>query len=99
SMSGPAGDDYSTAGDFVKLARALVGRKLLDSARTAAVLGDRYARGGDFRAAGGGPGANAEFSIFPTGDIVVVLSNYDPPAATTIAQFIRSRLSPGPEGR
>lgn len=91
-MSGPAGDDYSTAGDFIKLARALTSHQLLDSTRTAAVLGARYAAGGDFRANGGGPGVNAEFSIFPAGDVMVVLSNYDPPAATRIAQFIRSLL-------
>ena len=93
-LSGPAGDHYSTVGDFVKLARAILDRKLLDSARTTALLGDRYARGVDFRANGGGPGTNAEFSIFPPGDIMVVLSNYDPPAATTVARFIRSRLLP-----
>jgi len=91
-MSSPAGDHYSTVGDFVKLARAILDRKLLDSAHTTALLGDRYARGVDFRANGGGPGTNAEFSIFPSGDIMVVLSNYDPPAATTVARFIRSRL-------
>jgi CubicO group peptidase (beta-lactamase class C family) len=90
--SGPAGDDYSTAADFIRFARALVSRRLLDSPRTAAVLGTRYRAGGDFRIAGGAPGVNAEFSIFPSGYVVVVLSNYDPPAATTIAQFIRGLL-------
>jgi len=90
--SGPAGDDYSTAADFIKLAHALVSHRLLDSARTSAVLGARYSAGGDFRIAGGGPGVNAEFSIFPSGDVVVVLSNYDPPSATSIAQFIRALL-------
>jgi CubicO group peptidase (beta-lactamase class C family) len=93
-MSGPAGDHYSTVGDFVKLARAILDRTLLDSAHTTALLGTRYARGMDFRANGGGPGTNAEFSIFPSGEIMIVLSNYDPPAATTVAQFIRSRLLP-----
>lgn len=95
-MSGPAGDHYSTAGDFIKLARALTSHRLLDSTRTAAVLGQRFAAGGDFRANGGGPGVNAEFSIFPSGDVMVVLSNYDPPAATVIAQFIRSLLGATP---
>lgn len=98
-MSSPAGDHYSTVGDFVKLANALTSRRLLDSAHTAALLGARYSSGNDFRANGGGPGVNAEFSIFPSGDVMVVLSNYDPPAATTVAQYIRSlimtRPSPG----
>jgi D-alanyl-D-alanine carboxypeptidase len=90
--SGPAGGHYSTAGDLLHLAQALASHRLLDSARTAAVYGARYAAGDDFRANGGGPGVNAEFSIFPSGDVMVVLSNYDPPAATEVAQFIRGRL-------
>jgi hypothetical protein len=94
SMSGPAGDHYSTAGDFLKLARALLGYRLLDSTHTIALLGQRYAAGTDFRANGGGPGANAEFSIFPTGEVMVVLSNYDPPAATSVAELIRGRIAP-----
>jgi CubicO group peptidase (beta-lactamase class C family) len=64
--SGPAGGHYSTAGDFLKLATAIAEHRLLDSARTVALYGARYARGEDFRANGGGPGVNAEFSIFPS---------------------------------
>jgi CubicO group peptidase (beta-lactamase class C family) len=93
-MSSPAGGDYSTVGDFLKLAEALLSHKLLDSVRTAAVLGARYAAGQDFRANGGGPGTNAEFSIFPGGEVIVVLSNYDPPAATAVAQYLRSLVAP-----
>ena len=89
-ISSPAGDHYSTAGDFLKLASAILGHRLLDSSRTAALLGARYASGKDFRYNGGGPGVNAEFSIFPTGEVLIVLANYDPPAATTVAQYIRS---------
>jgi CubicO group peptidase (beta-lactamase class C family) len=88
-LSGPAGGHISTVGDFLRLARALTSHRLLDSARTAAVLGARYARGEDFIANGGSAGMNAEFSLFPTGEVVVVLSNYDPPSATDVAQFIR----------
>jgi D-alanyl-D-alanine carboxypeptidase len=96
-MSGPAGDHYSTVGDFLKLADALTSHRLLDSANTAALLGARYSGGNDFRANGGGPGVNAEFSIYPAGDVMIVLSNYDPPAATTVAQYIRSLIAP-PKG-
>jgi len=92
-VSSPAGDHYSTVGDFLKLANALVSHRLLDSTRTAAVLGARYAAGSDFRANGGGPGVNAEFSIYPSRDVLVVFSNYDPPAATAIAQYVRSLLA------
>ena len=94
--SGPAGDDYTTAGDFIKLAQALTSYQLLDSARTAVVLGPQFQRGGEFRVGGGGPGVNAEFSISPSGYVVVVLSNYDPPAATTVAQFIRATVASPP---
>lgn len=95
-MSSPAGDHYSTVGDFLKLANAITSRRLLDSARTAALLGARYATGSDFRANGGGPGVNAEFSIFPSGEVMIVLSNYDPPAATSVAQYVRSLIAPNP---
>jgi hypothetical protein len=37
---------------------------------------------------------NAEFSICPTGEVLIVLANYDPPSATTIAQYIRSLIRP-----
>ncbi len=93
-MSSPAGDHYSTVGDFLKLANALTSHRLLDSAHTAALLGARYSSGNDFRANGGGPGVNAEFSIYPSGDVMVVLSNYDPPAATAVAQYVRSLIAP-----
>lgn len=93
-LSSPAGDHYSTVGDFLKLASALTSYRLLDSAHTAALLGTRHASGGDFRANGGGPGVNAEYSIYPTGDVMIVLSNYDPPSATVIAQYIRSLVQP-----
>jgi CubicO group peptidase (beta-lactamase class C family) len=92
-MSGPAGDHYSTVGDFLKLADAITSHRLLDSAHTAALLGSRYSSGNDFRANGGGPGVNAEFSIYPSGDVMVVLSNYDPPSATAVAQYIRSLIA------
>ncbi|HEV8597800.1 MAG TPA: serine hydrolase domain-containing protein [Gemmatimonadales bacterium] len=95
-MSGPAGDHYSTVGDFLKLADALLGYRLLDSARTTALLGVRYAAGQDFRANGGGPGTNAEFSIYPGGEVIVVLSNYDPPSGTAVAQYLRSLIAPPP---
>jgi CubicO group peptidase (beta-lactamase class C family) len=92
-LSSPAGDHYSTVGDFLKLATAITSYHLLDSTHTTSLLGARYASGKDFRANGGGPGVNAEFSIFPSGEVVVVLSNYDPPAATDVAQFIRSLIA------
>ena len=73
---------------------AIISHRLLDSAHTAALLGARYASETDFRSNGGGPGVNAEFSIYPSGHVMVVLSNYDPPSATAVAQYIRSLIAP-----
>jgi hypothetical protein len=92
--SGPAGGDLTTVGDLFRLARALRGFRLLDSTHTMTLFGPRYQRGDDFRANGGGPGVNAEFSMYPTGYTLVVLSNYDPPAATEVAEYIRALLKP-----
>ena len=45
---------------------------------------------------GGAPGINAVLSIYPdSGDVVVVLSNLDPPAAIDIDRSIGRALSPG----
>ena len=79
---------------WIEAAAALTSYRLLDSTHTTALLGARYASGSDFRANGRGPGVNAELSIFPSGDVVVVLSNYDPPAATDVVQYIRSLIAP-----
>jgi CubicO group peptidase (beta-lactamase class C family) len=92
-VASSAGDYFSTVADFKLLAKAILGNRLLDSARTKALLGARYASGEDFRSNGGGPGANAEFSIYPNGYVMIVLANYDPPAATSVAQAIRALIS------
>ena len=43
---------------------------------------------------GGFPGVNGELHILPaTREVVVVLANYDPPAATRLAEFILERLA------
>ena len=41
---------------------------------------------------GGAPGMNGELLIFPSGYVVIVLANMDPPAATEVARFIATRL-------
>ena len=42
---------------------------------------------------GGAPGMNGELRIFPKDEyVVIVLANLDPPAATTVADFISDRL-------
>jgi hypothetical protein len=46
---------------------------------------------------GGAPGMNGELAFEPNGGyVVVVLSNFDPPAAGQVAAFILDRLPPRP---
>ena len=104
-----AGGGYSTAGDLMRFAAALLAHKLLDRAHTDLVLAGKtpaprgqYAYGFFDRVVagqrvvghnGGFPGVNAELHIVPaTRAVVVVMSNYDPPAATELADFVVERL-------
>jgi CubicO group peptidase (beta-lactamase class C family) len=44
---------------------------------------------------GGAPGMNAEFWLAPErGDVIIVLSNTDPPSATAVAQWIAALMQP-----
>lgn len=103
-----SGSGYSTCGDLVKFAQALLKHKLLSPEMTEAVLKPRIDLGSKgnqhkYQAYGfqvfdidgtrriGHPGrfagVNARFDMYPeTDDIVVVLSNYDPPSAFGIAE-------------
>ena len=96
-----AGGGYSTAPDLLRFTEALVGDKLLSPQYTDWVLTgaepqqDRGRRagapaGGGLGIAGGAPGINAalEFDV-ATGDTIIVMSNYDPPAAMEIAKKAR----------
>lgn len=48
----------------------------------------------NFGHGGGAAGMNGQLRIFPeAGYVVVVLSNFDPPAAERVSSFITSRLS------
>lgn len=61
---------------------------------------DRVVGGRRFVGHGGGaPGMNGELAFEPDGGyVVVVLSNFDPPAAGQVAGFILGRLPPTPAG-
>jgi D-alanyl-D-alanine carboxypeptidase len=75
---------------------------LLTTGKVDTPRGDKYAFGfadtgagatRHFGHGGGAPGMNGELQIFPqSGYVVVVLSNFDPPAATRISDFIVNRL-------
>jgi D-alanyl-D-alanine carboxypeptidase len=105
---GPAGGGFSTAGDLLRFAAALLQHKLLSPEYTELVLmgkvglpfGEniKYAYGfqeeslnGQRRVGHGGAfaGINSELHIYPDlGYTVVVMSNYDPPAATLVAKRV-----------
>ena len=103
-----AGGGYSTTGDFLRFATALTSNRLLKPEQTALLTATKvatpmgsYGLGfmeRDFNGlrayghGGGAPGMNGELLIFPSGYVVVVLANMDPPAATEVARFIAVRL-------
>jgi CubicO group peptidase (beta-lactamase class C family) len=111
-----AGGGYSTAGDLLRFANALLSHRLLDRRHTDLVItgkvdtprgGMKYAYGfedattpdGRRRVGhgGGAPGMNGVLSIFPdSNEVIVVLSNRDPPAALEIDRFLTRRLSQAP---
>jgi CubicO group peptidase (beta-lactamase class C family) len=73
-----AGGGYSTVHDLLKYLVALQDGK----------LGSREAKGG-FGIAGGSPGVNACVEWNPKNEYaVIVLSNYDPPSAESVARQI-----------
>ncbi len=81
-----AGGGYSTALDLFRFARALRSGKLLGP------LGQEWF-GGPQAYAGGAPGINAELDIDPIlGWTVVVMGNFDPPAANDLARTIGAVL-------
>jgi hypothetical protein len=81
-----AGGGYSTAGDMLRFANALSANKLLSPKWT-----DFIFHGGpehNLGVAGGAPGINTTLLIEPPYTLVV-LSNFDPPAAEEIARAAR----------
>ena len=92
----PAGDSVSTADDLARLARALLGERLL-SAATKARLFARPAGGWRAGQAGGRPGANTYLMVYPeSGSLLVVLSNYDPPGAELMGMVLGRLLAGQP---
>lgn len=80
-----AGGGYSTVGDMLRFALALRSEKL---PRPQAAMG----RGVGI--AGGAPGVNSVLeSDFGTGYTIIVMANYDPPSATSIASELRKLVN------
>lgn len=101
-----AGGGYSTAGDLLKFARALlahklIGAELLDEATRPQSKDAPYGFGfqtanrgaRSFGHGGGAPGMNGDLQIFPeSGQVIVVLANLDPPAAGRAANWLAARM-------
>jgi CubicO group peptidase (beta-lactamase class C family) len=82
-----AGGGYSTIDDILKLVVALKANKLL-APKTSEEINHH-----GIAIAGGAPGINALVETNPETDyIIIVLSNYDPPAADKVARKINSFL-------
>lgn len=104
-----AGGGYATASDLLNFARALTSYKLLSPDYTAWLLTnvdpkladasavrEKPRRLGGLSLAGGAPGINAVLEIDPENErIIIVLANYDPPAAREIARKARRFLTAG----
>ena len=92
----PAGDAVSTANDMARFGRALLGAGLLSEATRRIVFNPLP--GGRWRAgqAGGRPGGNVYFIVYPEqGRILVVLTNYDPPAGELMGETLGTLLTDG----
>jgi CubicO group peptidase (beta-lactamase class C family) len=82
-----AGGGYSTVDDLLKLVVTLKANKLLAPKTSEEINGSGIV------IAGGAPGINAVVETNPENDyVIIVLSNYDPPAAGKVARKINSFL-------
>lgn len=100
-----AGGGYSTAGDLLKFARALLAGKLLSPELLAEATRNQtpwygygfMAREQEgvrmFGHAGGAPGMNGDLRVYPDlGVVVVGLANVDPPAADRLVGYYLLRM-------
>ena len=88
-----AGGGYSTLDDLLKFANAVSERKMMNPAFEAEAPiapGQPFALMRGIGIAGGSPGVNGVMeSGMPGGYTVIVLSNYDPPAAEKVTESVR----------
>ncbi len=102
-----AGGGYSTAGDLLKFARALLAGKLLPPELVAEATRNQtpwYGYGfmtrehegvRMFGHGGGAPGMNGDLRVYPAQGLVVVgLANVDPPAANRLVDYYLLRMPP-----
>ena len=91
-----AGGGYSTAADLLRFSQALLADKLLPKKWTDWVFTGKLDAPGqrNIGVAGGSPGVNAVLEIAPP-YTVIVMSNFDPPAAMEVGSEVRKLLSMG----
>ncbi len=102
-----AGGGYSTTEDLIRFATALLQGQLLSGKSLSIatqpqtpsqLYGFGFQLGGKgmhahFGHSGGAEGMSGALRIYPeTGDIIVVLSNFDPPAADELVQYYGNRM-------
>ena len=100
TRSQSAGSSFSCVEDLVRFSEALRNHKLLRPESIELILSGGYGWGTQsmngvrsMSHAGGLPGANTSLEIYPDqGYAVVILSNFDPPVAQTVAQRLRHEL-------
>ncbi|MBV8762336.1 MAG: beta-lactamase family protein [Deltaproteobacteria bacterium] len=96
-LATPAGGWSASAPDLLRFAQALRERRLVSVAPDALGLGQRS--WGTHRMIGhngGAPGMNAEIWLLDADETIIVLSNFDPPAATSVADQIATLLTGTP---
>jgi len=91
-----AGGGYSTAADMLRFSQALLADKLLPKRWTDWLFNGKLDAPGprNIGIAGGAPGINAVLEIAPP-YTVVVMSNFDPPAAMEVGTEVRKLLGVG----
>jgi D-alanyl-D-alanine carboxypeptidase len=99
-----AGGGYSTVGDLMRFAQALSSGTLISKATLADATRqqqDQYGYGftvgqepvPNYGHGGGAPGMNGELRVFPKlSYVVVILSNLDPPAASSLADLFTRQM-------
>ena len=100
TRSQSAGSAFSTVEDLMRFSEALRTHKLLRPESVELILSGGHGLGAQsingvrsMSHAGGAPGANTSLEIYPDqGYALVILSNFDPPVAQTVAQRLRHEI-------
>ena len=91
-LGSPAGDAVSTADDMMRFGTALLGDKFL-SGPVKTALFPKVGAVWRIGQAGGNIGTNVDFTVLPdSGDVLVVLANFDPPAGELMGETLREAM-------